>query len=117
MTIGGKIERVYFGAKAIFIAPLLLWMYFQGDQQHFFQFSALFFVYALINLLIYWMAFKRLIKGSAVYFPLTLVDSLFILFSMVYYGPGTKYFYIIFYYLIAMLSLFRPLSRIRSCKS
>ena len=112
MTIGGKIERVYFGAKAIFVAPLLLWMYLQDDRQLFAQFSALLLAYALANLLMYWMAAKRWIKGSAIYFPLTLVDSLFILFSMTYYGPGAKYYYIIFYYLIGMLSLFRPLSRL-----
>lgn len=112
MTIGGKIERVYFGAKAIFVAPLLLWMYLEGDNRLFPQFAALFLVYALINLLIYWMTTKRWIKGSATYFPLTLVDSLFILFAMAYYGPGAQHYYTIFYYLIAMLSLFRPLSRL-----
>lgn len=112
MTIGGKIERVYFGAKAIFIAPLVLWMYFQGNQQILPQFSALLLVYTLINLLIYWMTAKRWIKGSGTYFPLTLMDGLFVLFAMIYYDAGAKYYYIIFYYLIAMLSLFRPLSRL-----
>ena len=112
MTLSGKIERMYFWAKGLFIIPLVAWMYLYGNPHYFAQFSSLLFAYVIINMTIYWLFIKKHLRGSAIYFPITLVDSFFVFFTITYYSTGAENFYTIFYYLIGILSLYRPLNRI-----
>lgn len=111
MTFTSKIERIYFGAKGVLFAPLLAWVYIHGGDDDIISFTYLLIVFGLINMLVLWMASKRWLKDSGVYFPLTAVDVLFVFTSMVHFDAARNMF-IIYYFLIGLLSLFRPLANL-----
>jgi len=112
MVISGKIEKVYFGAKAIVFAPLILWIYLYTDSFQMIHFTSLLFGYALINILLFWISVKRWTKVANIFFPLTALDVLFVFLSMTYYGEAAKYLYVIYYFLIGLLSIYRPIGRV-----
>jgi len=112
MVISGKIEKIYFGAKAVIFAPLILWMYLYTDLFQIIYFALSLFAYAVINSVLFWISTKKWIKVSSTFLPLTVIDALFIFFSMTYYGEATRNLYVIYYFLIALLSIYRPISKV-----
>jgi len=112
MTLSGKIEKLYFGAKGILLAPIIIWMYLYADTIQVLNFTVLLLVYVLVNLLLFWMATNRWIKSSSMFFPLVAIDVLFVFFSMAYYGDAAKNLYVIYYFLIGLLSMYRPINKV-----
>ncbi len=112
MSLTGRIEKLYFIAKLFAIAPLVSWVYFHAKSDILSQFTVLLLVYGLINMLIMWLSGKRLIKGSGIYFPLTAIDVLYVFSSMAYFGEATQNMYVLFYFLILLLSIIRPASAV-----
>ena len=112
MTLTGRIEKLYFGVKSILLAPLVVWTYLYCDQRLINQFTLMLLVYVLINMLLIWFSVKKWIRGSGIYLPLTSIDVLFFFFSMVYYGTAAEHMYIMFYFLIGLLSVFRPAANV-----
>ncbi len=112
MVISGKIEKIYFGTKAIVFAPLILWMYFYANPFHKIYFTSLLLGYALVNLLLLWISAKRWIKVANIFSPLTALDVLFVFLSMAYFGEAARHLYIIYYFLIGLLSIYRPIGRV-----
>lgn len=108
MSLTGRIERLYFGAKAILLAPLVFLFYYNSNSRIFINFTLFLLVYSLINMLLLWLANKRLIKGHGLYLPLTAIDIMFIFFSMSYFGQSASHMYIMFFFLIGLLSIIRP---------
>ncbi|MCP4580538.1 MAG: GGDEF domain-containing protein [candidate division Zixibacteria bacterium] len=112
MTLSGKIEKLYFGAKGILLAPIVIWMYFYADTVKTLNFTVLLLVYVLINLLLFWMVANRWIKSTSMFFPLVAIDVLFVFFSMAYYGDAAKNLFVIYYFLIGLLSMYRPIGKV-----
>jgi len=112
MVISGKIEKIYFGAKAIVYTPLIVWIFLYLDSLQMMRFTPLLLGYALINILLFWISVNKWVKVTHIFLPLTALDVLFIFLTTTYYGEAARHLYVIYYFLIGLLSIYRPISRV-----
>ena len=109
MTFNSKIERVYFSAKGLFIASAVFWIYLGSSHpNNITLFTVLFSVYIAINMLMFSLSQKRLIKSRSMLFYLFSVDTVFLGISIILDGGAQSQMFIGYYILIGLLSVYLP---------
>ena len=113
MIVSSKIEKIYFGAKAFLFCPLALWTllrYEQPGQIH--QFVILLLAYIAMNLLIYWLSTKSVVKGFNIMLLLSPVDAVFLYFVVSLYSGVHSQLHMPYYFLTALVSIYLPIRKI-----
>lgn len=109
MRFSGKIERIYFVAKGLFIASAAFWVYLGSPHPaQITKFTILFSVYFAINMFMFLLSQKRRIKGKNLLFSLFGVDTLFLGISIMLDGGAQSQLFIGYYVLIGLLSVYLP---------
>lgn len=109
MTFSSKIERIYFSAKGLFIASAAFWIYIGSPHtNNLITFTILFSIYIAINILMFLLSQKRMIKSRGILFYLFSIDTVFLGISIMLDGGAQSQLFIGYYVLIGLLSVYLP---------
>jgi diguanylate cyclase (GGDEF)-like protein len=107
MTFGGKIEKVYWAAKGLFISSAVLWAFVDfKPTKSLSDYILLFGTYIAINLVMFLLNIRRVIKGNNLLFSLFGFDTLFLGIAILLDGGAQSQLFIGYYVLIGMVSVY-----------
>jgi diguanylate cyclase (GGDEF)-like protein len=107
MVFGGKIERIYWAAKGLFIFIAAAWLYF-GTQlvKPTAYLDVVVLSYVLLNLVMLWLNGKHVIKGNRLFLSLFGFDTVFLASAIIIDGGSQSQLFIGYYALISLLSVY-----------
>lgn len=107
MLLGGKIERIYWAAKGLFIFIAATWLYFgnQPTGRHIYL-DLVVSSYVIFNLVMLWINSRHILKGNRLFLSIFGFDTAFLGTAIILDGGAHSQLFIGYYALISLLSVY-----------
>jgi len=113
MKFGGKIEKIYWAAKGVFVSLAAVYVYAgwhrHGNLQ---EFSLLFSGYIIVNLIMFMLNGKTALKSEGILFSLFGFDTIFLTLAIMLDGGAGSELFLGYYVMVGLLSVYMTAKKV-----